>query len=429
MPLISEQDQYRKYYYQCMEMDVHFDDDDQAYLREIEPSKLMSFSITSDYVHDLFPVIHLKMSIERSLYFNILRSKNKAKLHLRIDKFYRELGRSEKSMYSAFINDTFDFVLDDDDSDLYQTARMEAKDMDYDNFDLDDTDSLEQMQNVVDFYVYKAADVDAMDTTVNKILQNATMQDAFQYIFNKIGLKNYLIGKMDNTKNYTSLMIPRLKARQAIRFLDTYYGTWRTGMLAFCDYDRSYFMKFSSECTVYTDDEKRETCIIIPDATHEYVAESCTLYTDLLGVSATHYVIADNTNTSIRNESISNQYINSNDVSVIDTMSGEVTESKSNTITRKSNDPKQIENNTENTWLGDIYTSISSASRKVISVNLQDYDIDAIKPNKRFTVYFTNTKSGKDNKGYFLLAQTEHYFLKESSEFSLSSSIVLRASE
>ena len=87
MPLIDESDEYRRYSYQCTELNILFDDGNRSQMMKLNPIRLVNFSITSNYVRDLFPVIHIQMILEPSVYYRIIQNKNKSKIQIRLDKF------------------------------------------------------------------------------------------------------------------------------------------------------------------------------------------------------------------------------------------------------------------------------------------------------------------------------------------------------
>lgn len=424
MALIDENSEYRMYSYECTELSLLFGEENSRTTLQLKPYRLNSMTIMSDYITNLFPVIKIEMVLEPSLYYEILENKNTARIQIRIDKFYRKISESEKSLMYSFMNSTFGFILDDNESDVYETAKRENNNLELDNVYRDDSDDLYKTSNKVEFYLFNEDSVSPMEVTLNKVLRSARVQDAYAYIFNKIGIKKVLMGQMDNTKEYDFLFLPNLKAKQLIRFLDTYYGTWKDGMMAFCDYDRSYFMKMSAECTVYESGEVQDTCIIIPDISTSYSNNLCTVVRD--DSSAVNYIVGDNKTISTRNDSISNNYVNSSDVTVVNNITGETSSSDSNVTTKNGSSKRVVVSNTENDWISNIYEKMSSSNSRVVDVGLADYDIDAVKPNKKFTLYFTNTKSGKKYKGNYFLGKATHYFLKDGSEFKLNSSITLR---
>jgi hypothetical protein len=229
-----------------------------------------------------------------------------------------------------------------------------------------------------------------------------------------------------NRKIYKELVIPPLKAKQAIKFLDTYYGLYKTGMMFYCDMvdDITYLLDYSSKCTAYQNKELKETNILIPKKSNKYSSDLCSLYRR--DNKETYFIIGDNTNISIKNESVSYNAYASTDAKIVDTYDGSVTTSNSTSIVKDNKSVKIIENNTENQWFSDIYNSLINGKNVVIEVPLADYDIGAITPNKAFKLVFEDSSLSLKYRGNFILTEASHCFVKEGESFTLTSVVKLR---
>lgn len=424
MPFIESGDKFQTWKYIVSELYILYPDSSQT---EIPANRVQSISVSHHYEDNLFPIFRVELVLSSYTYFKILKNKNGVKFKIRIQKFYTELGSNTKSLYRDWINDTYDLILDDDDFNSDDYLINEKKQLDYNHITNKDSENdLFEVDNVIEFFLFKSDLIDKFNTVVNNVISNATVNDGIQYIASKIGLNNLLMSNPHNNTTYNELVIPPLKARHAIKFLDTYYGLYRTGMMFYIDFidNISYLLEYSSKCTAYQSNEIKETNILIPLKTNNHSSELCSLYRR--GNTEKYFIIGSNSHISIRNETISRNAYGSTDAKIIDTFNGTIETSSSSANVKDAKTIQIIENNTENIWFPNIYKSIIGAKNVVIEVALSDYDISAISPNKVFKSVFEDTSLSLKYRQDLLLAQADHTLVKEGESFRLTSIIKIR---
>lgn len=418
MPFIETSDKYQKWRYVVDELYILFSDGSQI---AIPHNRVQSINIQHLYEKNLFPIFKIELILASDTYYKILKNKKDVKFKIRIQKYYTEIASDAKSLKRDWINDTYDLILDDDDYNSEEALLREKKHHDFDTVtDKNTENDLYQVDNKIEFFLFKSELVDKLNTVVNAVLSNATLNDGIQYIATKINLNNLLMTNPHNTTTYKELVIPPLNAKQAIKFLDTYYGIYKTGMLFYIDMltNISYLLDYNSKCTAYQRNELQETNILIPLKTSKYASDMCSLYKrDNI---EKYFIIGDNTNISIRNETISYNAYASTDAKVIDTYDGTITTSNTTATVKDGKSVKIIENNTENKWFSDMYNSLVNAKNTVIEVSLSDYDISAIAPNKAYKMVFEDTGLSSKYKKNLLLSEATHCLLKEGETFTLT---------
>jgi hypothetical protein len=62
----------------------------------------------------------------------------------------------------------------------------------------------------------------------------------------------------------------------------------------------------------------------------------------------------------------------------------------------------------------------------VVNVLLMDYDIDMVTPNKKFNLVFEDTGLTSKYNGVYMLTSINHKFIKDGSDFSITSMIQLK---
>jgi hypothetical protein len=425
MAFIEKSDKYQKWKYVVSELFVLYSDGSQT---TIPSRNVQSMSITHLFEQNLFPIFKLEVVLSSQIYYKIIKNKNDVKFKLRIQKFYTDIDNAEKSLQRDFINDTFDLILDDDDFDKEESLKKEQKELDYRYVsDKHSENDLFEVDNLMEFFLFKSEYVDKLNSMVNAIITDATINDGIQYIATNAGLTNLLMTVPHNRTTYKELVIPPLKTKQAIKFLDTYYGLYKTGMMFYCDMidDITYLLDYSPKCTAYQNKELKETNIMIPKKSNKYASNLlCSLYRR--DNKETYFIIGDNNRIAIRNESVSYNAYDNTDVKIIDTYDGNITTSNSTAIVKDNKSVKIIENNTENPWFSDIYNSLIKGKNVVIEVPLANYDISAVTPNKAFKLVFEDSALSIKYKGNCILSEIAHAFVKEGEAFTLTSIAKLR---
>lgn len=413
LTFLSSSDKYQKWRYTITEFKLLNMNNKKDI--DILPDRVRSISIVHNYETNLFPVFRLELVTSPSVYYNIIKNKSNIKIKIRMQKYYTEVGENKKSLYRDVINDTFDLILDDNDYDVDRSVRENSKKNDYKNITVDNSNDLSMSNNVIELFLFKSDIINKMNATINSILSNATVTDGIQYIAYNAGLSNILMSPADNIKNIKELIIPPLKAKEAIMWLNNYYGIYKNGMLMYNDFINNilYILPYTGDCTAYKSNEIKETNILIPKKSNVFSSELCSIYRrDHKDI---YYILCTN-NIAIKNESISFDIINSINSTTVDSYSGEININKNN-----YGNTKIIENKTENEWYSNIYTTLSSGKQIVIDLLLSHYDIESLKPNKKIKIIFEDSTLSNKYKGNFLLTYLETTFLKDGSDFTINS--------
>lgn len=383
----------------------------------IPTDRIVSINILDDYEVNVFPIFKVEMILESSIYYKIMKYKNDVQFHLRIQKYYNLNDSSVKSLSRDVINDTFNLILDDDNSDLIASQRQLEDKNDFKYIKQDDTNNPSKVDNKIEFYLFKSKIVKGLQKNINKIFTMCTISDVLAYILSYSDVNNILMTTPHNITKYNSFIIPPLSCIKALRFIDTYYGIYKTGSMMYFGLDYSYILSYEGKCTAYRKNEIKNTAVVVPKQSGSHTTECGTLYKG--ENNNTNYIVGDYRTISIRNDSISNEVISSNDIKLVDNISGNISYNSNNNDSE--NMYKILENNTENPWLGDMYVSQTNALNTVIEILLMDYDINMISPNKKFNLIFEDPNLTDKYNGVYLLTYASHTFIKDGSDFVLNS--------
>ena len=204
-----------------------------------------------------------------------------------------------------------------------------------------------------------------------------------------------------------------------LQFIDTYYGLYKTGSVIYFDFNYGYILAYNGKCSAYRKKEIKNTYIVIPQDVTNHSTECGVLYKK--NNNTVNYIVGDYKTIDIRNQSISNDIINSNDVQFIDNYSGNITSTISGAKSKGINSVRILENKTENSWLGDTYTAQTSSESVVIPVKLYDFDLSVIAPNKRYKFIFEDPSLTEKYNGVYMISSIESSFINEGKDLALHS--------
>ena len=135
------------------------------------------------------------------------------------------------------------------------------------------------------------------------------------------------------------------------------------------------------------------------------------------------YIVGDNLNITIKNDSITYDILAGNDIQSVNVYDGTVTTGTSNAVSKNGNTERLFQNLTENPYFNDIYTQQTSARSVVIELPLADFDASLLRPNIIYHFIFEDTSLTNRYKGYYKLVNAEHSFIKDGSNFSLTTRV------
>ena len=422
MAIFTEEDRFLKWKYHVEELYLLFPGEEPIELPSI---RLVSCMIIHDYENNIFPLFRIELVLEPSRYYKIIQQKEDVQFKIRIQKYYREIGKSKESLKRDYINDTFDLILNDSDFDTERGFKEEQNQQNYQSIVKDDVNDLYWTDNRLEFFLFKSDTIKASRKIVNTILSNANVTDAVNFIASKADLNNILMAPANNDAIISELVIPPLTASQAIVFIDSYYGIYETGSMIYMDLDRNYIMPYDGKCRCWETNEKKETSIVIPKRSSNFSSDLCTVERAAPDTQI-NYIVGSNYMIEIENQSITYDVLAGNDIQSINLYEGQVSTKESNAIAKDQNEEKLIQNMTENPYFNNIYTQQTSARSVVMFISLADFDVSILKPNSIYHVIFEDTALTNKYKGYYQLVRASHTFTKDGADFAIGSSIVLK---
>lgn len=388
--------------------------------------RITALDIVNDYEKNIVPIMKLNMTIEPSVYNEIIKNKQNIKLKIRMQKFYTEPGSEEKSLKRDYILDTFNLIIDEQDVNVDNFIDKETKKNKNTNEPKNDTNELNhQLANNNEFYLYKQDTLSAMRWALNNVLVNCTMVGAISYVAAIVGLKNIVMSPLENNQVYPEVLLPPQSALNTLQYLDTNFGFYKAGTLMYFAEDYGYILNYKGGCTAWRKDEIKDTTILIPNKGGTYGTLSCSL-TKKGQENERKFIVVRADNVTISNDSISNNVTEGNNATIINNTTQTTSNTTSGAEGAGVSNTNVITTSSNNPWLADTFATQKSANSIVISCGCSDFDINVIAPNKRFTFIFEDTSNTEKFKGEYTIASSNINFKKDGNDFTINASMTFK---
>lgn len=362
---------------------------------DIPPHSITEINISHDFENAIYPVFRVNMTLTADQYYTIMENKNTIKFKLRIQKYYTAVSSEEKSLARDWINDTFSLIMDDKVEDI-QKMGLDTKWSKY--------SSMPEKQDMSEeFFFYRDEVATAMKNVVNNVVNGGNLTDAIGYICSSAGITNMIISPLENQKTYSELILPPLNIHKALQNLDSQYGFYKAGAVIYFGIKNSYILNFKGGCTAFANNESQQTNFIFLEANQNESLESGMIMKND-GHANIHWKVTD---VQINNQSITNDVVQGSNVTVVDASTTKITKSSSTAVTKGNANTQVVKNNTDNSWVSNTLTAQNNANGNVLTGAISNVDLDALTPNKKFTVIFEDSQLASKYKGIYMIMQEE----------------------
>lgn len=404
--LIQDGDKFAQYFYRVTEFIALFNGEEE----EIPLERITTITIQNYFELASFPLFKITMALEPSRYFKIIKNKKDVKFKIRIQSYYTtNENTDEKSLLKDVINDTFVFYQDDNNSDYDIDTK---KDGNKEN----DINELSEIDNIIEFFFFKE-EVTSLRSKCNYILKDINLTTALTFLLNKGGTKHVLMSPLDNSKTYSQLILPPQSYDRQIRYLNNNFGFHKQGSMTYFGLFHSYILNCNGEATAYYKKEKKETVI--------FILERGNTKSSLSGVvirpkdKEKNYCLAISQGIDIKNTLITANTINGVNMSVIDAANNSKTDQKSNAQDIKKENDNILFNDTSNEFMATTYAAQQKANGMVLTMIIENIDIEIFNPNKKFTILFENQTFNNKYKGTYRICSSLFDFQHSSAEFKV----------
>lgn len=364
--------------------------------------RVSSFSIEHFYEDATFPIFKVVVNMGDDLYYKILKNKNKTKFKVRI-QYYTTNALSEKdSIKKDLINETFVIFTDDDNSNYNIDLDKEASKQSGDEV-------LDVLNNPKELFLFKDSIVRKMRKPHNAILKDVNMTTALAYLLKEAGAKKVLLSPIENRTKYKQIVLPPQSIEKQIKYLNNNYGFHKKGTVVYFDFKYGYIINYKKGCTAWTKKEKKSTVIYVLKRNNNISIKSCAVKKPKNKNKYILNVVPEGIH--IENNTVSTNVLYGVDPTVINTKrpkdikniksKAKVTGEAINTI---------MVNDTSNKYMGSVYAAQRYADNTVITITIDDIDINAFNPNKDISIIFENGSLSKKYKGHYRVARVAYVF-------------------
>ena len=191
---------------------------------------VVSISIINDYDHAIFPIMRMRLYIDIDKYTYINEDPNNLTVGITGISKLSMINQSESgTTYTTLESDNVKFG-----SDGTLSGYVETKNNPYSKYDnyqqgIKRDDSLNTNNKIpLTIYLYDKNLVRNVKRKIQSIYKNTTLQEVIKHAAESCDV-NLLTYPFDNNEKFEQILLPNLSLTDAISYIDTYYGLYKTG--------------------------------------------------------------------------------------------------------------------------------------------------------------------------------------------------------
>ena len=413
MAIFQDKDKFIEWRYIIKKVTLLFKDGpEKSYSIPIERIKALEWE--ENYDDYYFPLLTLHTVLSSDEITKICQYRKDLKIHLCIVSNTREKGKEAWSdKESKFLDEKFDIVLNSADEDMISSMIEEKNKNDLKKKKPEAEPLASEQFSDFSLFLFKHI-IGGVKAVVNKVFKNVTIADVVTYIMGVAGVKKLYFAQPNNNKRYKELLIPPLSILRAYEFIDMYYGIYKFGSLIWFGFNKTYITPYSSECKVWDKKEKKTTNIIIPKGPNSKVGDFTGELRRKKKDVNNNYIVGLYQSLGIVDNSVSNDYITSNEIEAINTSGEGTTRAKPSKkkLGKDKNYVQLLEDYTENKWVSETYAMQALSESQMMQIDVGSYDLRVISPNKKYNVMFEDNKFVKKYNGGYIASSVVHTFVK-----------------
>ena len=383
---------------------------------EFPIERISDFKIEHYFDEASFPIFKLTCQMEASRYYEMIKNKDNVKFKLRIQRFYTLRGETERSMLKDVINDTFIFFPDDDTDDLSKDLKQEAN-------TTSDLNELDKLLNVVELFLFKESFVTGLRSSFNDVLNNVTLSTAVTYLLNKAGCNHVLMSPFENSKTYSTIVLPPQSIEKQLKYLNNNYGFHSKGTMIYFGLFHSYIINYMAGCTAWSKGEWTETVIFVLEKSNNLSFLSGAI---IKQDEERYYYNATIEGIQVNSNTVSSNVLTGTDAISIDMQNSSTTSQKSDGKTIEKKNSTTLFNNSSNPFMASDYVAQQSSNATVITLVLENVDLEAFTPNKVFSFVFENAEYNGKYKGSYKLSSCLYSFSHNGDEFLVTAAMTFK---
>lgn len=208
----------------------------------ISKDDVVSISIQQDFNNNIFPMFRIRLYTDITTLTYINENPKNLDMTISATRDICEINQEDK---------TFGRTLETSAFGIYQNKKLrcyiESKNTPYSEYDnyqqgIKKDDSLNTTSKVpITLYCYDEEAIRNIKRKVTSIFKNTTLMEVINYMANECDLK-CTAASLDNNEKFDQILIPNLSFVDAISYLDSYYGLYKSGAMLTTDAGSGHMM-------------------------------------------------------------------------------------------------------------------------------------------------------------------------------------------
>lgn len=360
----------------------------------VNDSFIGNITIMKPYDSHIFPLFHVSIQIPQFVYREMQKNSDKLTATILWEYAYKsQLDSDAKLAFKTYFSGNLHILMDDESPDIMRDYKT---DYEYEDGGKKEGTGLNDAV-LVSFLLFNKNAYDGSMKFVNTILSGATLTDAIVYTLNRGGINKVLMSPASGNKQIPKECVikPAIVSDELQYLIDTYH-LHKTGTVIFFDIDKGYIIEKSPKCSAFVTNENKVTYLVsmgnmnnTNNLYHGCYIDNIEKY-NLCNIPAGCM--------EIENVSLSNEHSMGNNLLVVDTASGKVTNASGgvNTIGGTTGVLSIDSGNVNTTELA----ARMNEMKNVIHLRTEGTHIEFLNPNKEFIISMDNTKYAKYNGSY-----------------------------
>lgn len=339
-------------------------------------------------------LLTIQMDIRQKIW--LIKNRTNIVCKLELDKTGLDSdGETEKLGYEKCFNETFSIRLPEDDESI-DPSLLEGS-LQANGESSDDTDKIDKINyfesnNPVSIVLFNQELLNCSNRMVNMIPTSGLVQNIAAAILTKSKHKRVLFSKCENDTVYDEPPIPKMKAYQAILYLDQLYGLYKQGAMVYYDVDAMYIINLCANNTARREKEWSKCTFLVSDDINTIPGGAMVRKPD----DDRYYINVNSSSVKFTKPSTDN---NETVGSIVNVITTDDTDMESlgveDEVISQKNELNVYIRKDDNRFFKDILKARIEENESVVVVTCDNVDMTAFAPNKRYNFTFEDAKKQK----------------------------------
>lgn len=373
-------------------------------LYNVDKGQITNMILEKEFDTHMFPYFEVTLQVSNK----VLRAmrKNFADCHAIVSMKYALIKNkvggkvsNEEPVWQNYFNKKFMIFMDKGSPDLQETH---VEQYESDNNFKNDTITTQDF-GVLQIALYAEDYLMNTKKIINKILTSPTLTDVVAYVCNTAGIGRILMTPVNNnTVPKPYILYPVTALEHIVNLMDR-YAAHSTGSVIFFDILRGYIIDKKPECTAWEPNEYKVTYLISKSDNNKEAGTLEGCYID--SRNKCNIVNINPSNIEINNASYMNDQLKGNNVTLIDSQTGNIQQIGSGGKGKISGSSNYVYDGMGNGQTSSVLKHELEEANAIGTIALHGVHIGVLDPNLQYILNINNSKYKKYNGNYRITSQ------------------------